>query len=61
MDFSIIDVLFCFLYLLCGLALGRYSALHFGAIYGLIGFAGGIALGMIGWRCIVRLCFRREP
>jgi hypothetical protein len=58
---SIVDVLFCFLYVLCGLAIGRYFAVRFGAAYGIVGFLIGLGAGMALWRLVIRLLRRGKP
>lgn len=58
---SSVDVVFVFVYVLCGLAVGRVFAVHFGPIFGIVGFIIGFVFGMIIWRVIARFCFRRKP
>lgn len=49
---SAIDAIFIFLYILCGLALGRFCVTHIGPVYGIFGFILGFALPMMLWRFI---------
>ena len=51
---SIIDTIFVFFYICCGIALGAFSAKHIGPVYGIIGFFLGFALAMVFWRFIAR-------
>lgn len=57
---SAIDVIFGFLYLLCGLGVGAVFAIHFGPWFAFVGFALGIACAMIAWRLFAALCFPRK-
>jgi len=57
---STIDVFFCVVYVVSGLAVGRYFALSFGPVFGIPGFFVGIGFGMIVWRLVVRLFLRRK-
>jgi hypothetical protein len=58
---SFVGAIFVFLYILCGLAVCREFAVHFGPIFGVVGFVLGVGFGMIVWRVIARFCFRRKP
>jgi hypothetical protein len=58
---SAVDVIFVFLYFLCGLGVGGLLGKHFGPIYGLIGFVLGFALPMILWRFIAPRLGRKRP
>ena len=52
---SVFDLLFIIVYCLCGLAVGFFSAKHFGPVCGILGFVVGFAGGMILWRCIAKI------
>ncbi len=57
---SAVDVIFGFVYLLCGLVVGAVFARNFGPWFAFVGFVLGIACAMIAWRCFAAFCFPRK-